>query len=474
MKAISVEELRALEGRYRENPFPSFSEWRGSVLGRQPEELAQLMDVARMENPGEAALAKRFLERAFAVDTGALEGLYPTDAGLTLTIAMEGASWQTRAEERGDLLRFFSAQLKSFDLLMDGVTGELPLVVEAWLRRLHEEICEPQDTYKVQTAQGVQEKSLRKGEYKREPNHVLTAEGTWFAYAPPADTPSEMERFVAELNSSSFSAADPIIQASYAHYAFIRIHPFADGNGRVARALATLYLTRRYGVPLLILVDQKNSYLAALRAADAGNHQAFINFVYERTTEAQELFIQRIQSSRGPSLDDLMNLLRGLVQPGDLGYDDADAAAYRLHAAAIEALRTEVGRLSLPSEFQVEVTDQELKPATPKGFRPPIRSGGRRVALVFRTVRPVEFQIVRGFVVALGMGDEDGNIILCLEGASPQECFRERISALHPECSHRTRIRLAIWAEEQVKLGMESLRKTTSEELAKRGYLPAG
>src|SRR5262245_30523177 len=146
-------------------------------------------------------------------------------------------------------------------------------MVEAWIRRLHEEICAPQDNYTVQTELGKQERQLSKGEYKREPNHVLTVDGQWFAYAPPSDTPAEMERFVAELNSQAFLTAAPPVQAAYAHYAFIRIHPFMDGNGRVARALATLYLTRCYGVPLLILLDQKSLYLAALRAADAGNHQ---------------------------------------------------------------------------------------------------------------------------------------------------------------------------------------------------------
>ncbi len=47
------------------------------------------------------------------------------------------------------------------------------------------------------------------------------------------------------LNSSEAQALDPIIEAGVAHYEFVRIHPFIDGNGRTARALSTLILYLR-------------------------------------------------------------------------------------------------------------------------------------------------------------------------------------------------------------------------------------
>jgi Fic family protein len=50
-----------------------------------------------------------------------------------------------------------------------------------------------------------------------------------------------MERFVREISSPEFAAAHPIIQAAFAHYVLVAIHPFADGNGRVARALGVLF-----------------------------------------------------------------------------------------------------------------------------------------------------------------------------------------------------------------------------------------
>ncbi len=61
--------------------------------------------------------------------------------------------------------------------------------------------------------------------------------------APPADrVPGEMDRFLEWMNEEK--ALDPVIKAAIAHFWFVTIHPFEDGNGRIARALADLALAR--------------------------------------------------------------------------------------------------------------------------------------------------------------------------------------------------------------------------------------
>jgi Fic family protein len=61
--------------------------------------------------------------------------------------------------------------------------------------------------------------------------------------APDAErVPSEMDRFLEWFNTSS--DMDPVIKAAVAHFWFVTIHPFADGNGRIARAIAELSLAR--------------------------------------------------------------------------------------------------------------------------------------------------------------------------------------------------------------------------------------
>lgn len=66
--------------------------------------------------------------------------------------------------------------------------------------------------------------------------------------APPADrVPGEMARFLDWLNAPS--ETDPVIKAAVAHFWFVTIHPFEDGNGRIARAIADLALARSEGTP---------------------------------------------------------------------------------------------------------------------------------------------------------------------------------------------------------------------------------
>ena len=64
--------------------------------------------------------------------------------------------------------------------------------------------------------------------------------------APPASrVAAEMEAFLAWFNAPILS--DPVIKAALAHLWFVTIHPFEDGNGRIARAIADLALARSEG-----------------------------------------------------------------------------------------------------------------------------------------------------------------------------------------------------------------------------------
>ena len=61
--------------------------------------------------------------------------------------------------------------------------------------------------------------------------------------APPAErAPHEMEVFLRWFNGDAF--LDPVLRAALAHLWFVTIHPFEDGNGRIARAIADMALAR--------------------------------------------------------------------------------------------------------------------------------------------------------------------------------------------------------------------------------------
>lgn len=95
-------------------------------------------------------------------------------------------------------------------------------------------------------------------------------------FRPPANenVPKLMKKLVMWLNSSEAKALDPVIEAGIAHYEFVRIHPFIDGNGRTARVLATLILyLRGFDVKQFFCLDDyynsdRPSYYRALQSVN--------------------------------------------------------------------------------------------------------------------------------------------------------------------------------------------------------------
>jgi Fic/DOC family len=76
------------------------------------------------------------------------------------------------------------------------------------------------------------------------------------------------------------------IEAAWLHHRFTQIHPFTDGNGRVARAIATLVLIKAGWFPLTIKSEHRSGYFDALEAADVGNIRPFVGIVVEGQRDA--------------------------------------------------------------------------------------------------------------------------------------------------------------------------------------------
>lgn len=96
-------------------------------------------------------------------------------------------------------------------------------------------------------------------------------------FRPPdtKEVPILMKEFVKWLNSKDASETNPLLTAGISHYEFVRIHPFIDGNGRAARALASfiLYLrgfdTKRFFALDDYYDSDRPSYYKALQSVDS-------------------------------------------------------------------------------------------------------------------------------------------------------------------------------------------------------------
>jgi Fic family protein len=293
--------IHVLDAAYK--PFPTFAEWasRASVDTVRWDRYNASLNGHPDLSPEILKRAREIVKRAAALDTGAIEGLYEVDRGFTFTVALETTAWELKLAEKGENVRsLFEAQLHAYDYVLDLATKAEP-ISEAAIRKLHEVVCSAQLTYRVMTAIGPQEQELTKGRYKVLPNHVRTRDGLDHSYAPVDVTPPEMARLVSEMRTKAFQTAHPVLQAAYAHYGLVVIHPFADGNGRVARALASVFTYRAISIPIMILSEHKNAYLDSLEAADAGKPQVFVDFMMVRSLDTIQLVEESLRGAHMPT-----------------------------------------------------------------------------------------------------------------------------------------------------------------------------
>lgn len=82
------------------------------------------------------------------------------------------------------------------------------------------------------------------GEYRKNQVVVKNSQTGEVTFRPPpsVEIPFLMENFLTWVNETTIDVIHPAIKAGIVHYELVRIHPFLDGNGRVARAAATLML----------------------------------------------------------------------------------------------------------------------------------------------------------------------------------------------------------------------------------------
>ncbi len=144
-------------------------------------------------------------------------------------------------------------------------------LTQNFIRQLHRTIL--REDYKVyRTLPGGISTSytVHAGQYKTRPNSVITRYGDRFDYASPEETPALMTGLVDWYNEAEASGEyTPVELAALFHYRYIRIHPFEDGNGRIARLMVN-YIFARHGWPMIVVRSRiKAEYLEALHKADS-------------------------------------------------------------------------------------------------------------------------------------------------------------------------------------------------------------
>lgn len=216
---------------------------------------------------------------------------------------------------------------EGIDYLVEVVKQQMPLS-EKMIRELHQIILvEPYHTLAKSSDGRFVEKQVTLGVYKKMPNHVKTPTGEIHYYATPEETPAFMSDLINWLREHQEKKdLHPLILAATFHYRFAAIHPFDDGNGRMARLLMNLLLMQAKLPPIVIKQEDRATYYYALRQADAGQLADFINYIGKNLLHSLEL---QLKGARGESMeedDDLDKrialLKKGLNKPDVLPIND--------------------------------------------------------------------------------------------------------------------------------------------------------
>lgn len=217
------------------------------------------------------------LRREWAIETGLLERIYTLDRGVTQLLIERGVdasliSHQSTGGESPDhVVAVIRDHQSVIDALFDFVKGNRSLST-SYIKELHALLTRNQETTPAVDQLGrTLQVSMSHGVYKTMPNNPTRVDGTIHQYCPPEHVASEMDRLI-DLHLSHVDVP-PEVEAAWLHHRFTEIHPFQDGNGRVARCLATLVFLHSGWFPLVIrdVQDERTRYLDALESADRGD-----------------------------------------------------------------------------------------------------------------------------------------------------------------------------------------------------------
>lgn len=223
------------------------------------------------------------LSREWSIETGAIENLYQIDRGVTRTLIEHGLDVRliphgTTNKSPEYIIQLAKDHEATLQGIFDFVKGNRKIST-SYIKQLHVEMVRSQETVEAVDGQGHPvEIPLAKGEWKQRENHP-NREGVVYKYCSVEQTASEMDRLI-EIHEKHIKQKVPSeAQAAWLHHRFTQIHPFQDGNGRVARALASLILIKDGLFPLVVTRDNQPEYIAALEAADTGELKPLVDVI---------------------------------------------------------------------------------------------------------------------------------------------------------------------------------------------------
>ncbi len=191
------------------------------------------------------------------------------------------------------------------------VDGEL-LITESLIKEFHKMILvEPYSSADAE---------VNPGEWKKFPNYLLSVTGERVDFAPPTDVAEMMNSLINWLNNQiappkrkkhKYDLHPLLISASF-HQQFIDIHPFGDGNGRMARILTNLILMLCNYVPIIVQSEDREAYYQALNSSSATNPQEISIFFGKQLIKSLKMTLEVAKGNGLESQKEIDNSLKNL------------------------------------------------------------------------------------------------------------------------------------------------------------------
>jgi Fic family protein len=346
-----------------------------------------------------------------------------------------------------------------------------------YINTLHAALLRNQNMHEVVDQFGrLFDAPLEKGKYKTLPNNPLRSDGSVHEYCPPDHVASEMDSLIRMYARHQSIEIPPEVEAAWLHHRFAQIHPFADGNGRVARALASLVFIKAGWFPLIVKRDDWSRYIDALEKADGGELRPLVGLFVRAQRNALIQATEVAYEARPiQSADDAIAAIRDrLLQRGRISPDEwlitkqtarqlMQLADSRLSQLS-NSLATEIGRAAKEFDFTV-------------GQRREIDSDEASIiAKIDQVADPVEFTFVvqlqmlttrpDAFVIAAyALGPRYRGIVgviayLAVYEAEPELIEGGTFQINYEEDLESAKARFSPWLEGVIVKGLDQWRRT--------------
>jgi hypothetical protein len=261
-----------------------------------------------------------------------------------------------------------------------------------------------------------------------------------------------------------------VVQAAFAQHALTAIHPFADGNGRVARALASVFLYRAARIPLLLYSDQKYEYYDVLEEADAGKPEKLLEFFLFAAVSALSTVEENLRTAAVPRLDDTLEDLRSLfVAQGGLTHQELDAVGGRLFDELVTATQEAWRAIDLPPGIDngVGLGSGEIYRAD--GYRQLLAGGGRFLNVTATSPPPAAARVQERFQLLVSTERDDAETFMLVSTES-SERLNFGLRDVYPASSAATTQRLESLAIRTAGRLMRDLTQGAALSLQRSGY----